>query len=80
MISTRRPAPMLGLIALLTAVTLLAAPAALAGGKQFPTFFTKFKYTLKDGDAEFKGAIDSSKGGCVGDRKVVLYRPKVKLS
>jgi hypothetical protein len=74
MISVRRPAPSLALIALLGAIALLAAPSALAGGKQFPTIFTKFKYEVKNGEAEFKGAVDSSKGGCVGDRKVVLYR------
>ncbi len=69
--SARRPA---SLAALVAAVALIAAPTALAGGKQYATFFTKFKYELKDGDATFKGTIDSSKGGCVGDRKVVLYR------
>ena len=69
--SARRPATLAALVA---AVALIAAPGAVAGGKQFPTFFTKFKYELKDGKATFKGKIDSSKGGCVGDRKVVLYR------
>ena len=62
---------------LLIAIASLAAPGtALAGGKQFATIFTKFKYELKNGKSEFKGAIDSSKGNCVPDRKVVLYRKK----
>ena len=69
--SARRPAT---LAALAATVALIAAPSALAGGKQFPTFFTKFKYELKNGEATFTGQIDSSKSGCVGDRKVVLYR------
>lgn len=49
---------------------------ASAGTAQYPTVFTEFKYKVKDGTAEFKGQIDSSKGGCVGDRKVRLYRKK----
>ena len=62
---------------LMIAIASLAAPgSALAGGKQFATIFTKFKYELKNGKSEFKGAIDSSKGNCLPDRKVVLYRKK----
>ncbi len=61
---------MLGMAAIVLPAT------ALAGGKQYATFFTAFKYKLDDGKAEFKGTIDSSKGNCVPDRKVVLYRKK----
>ena len=64
------------------AVTIVACLAgigpasALAGGNQYPTFFTAFKYKLKNGEAKFKGQIDSTKGNCVGDRKVGLYKKK----
>ena len=68
--TTRILAVMLG-----TAAIVLPAPA-FAGGNQYATFFTAFKYKLKDGESEFKGSIDSSKGNCVPDRKVVLYRKK----
>jgi hypothetical protein len=50
--------------------------AASAGTTQYSTVFTKFKYKLENGKAEFKGQIGSSKGGCVPDRKVRLYRQK----
>jgi hypothetical protein len=56
------------------AVSAVVAVPAFAGGAQYPTVFTKFKYKLDGGVATFKGEIDSSKGGCVGDRKVKLYR------
>ncbi len=70
-----------GRLAQTIAVILVAAAAigpvvAAAAGKQYSTLFTAFKYKLKDGKAEFKGSIDSSKGNCVPDRKVVLYRKK----
>jgi hypothetical protein len=65
------------IVALTLAMAAVIGPGiAIAGGKQYATFFTAFKYKLKDGKAEFKGAIDSSKGNCVPDRKVVLYRKK----
>ena len=55
----------------------LAVPAgAHAAGNDYATFFTAFKYKLKNGEAKFKGQIDSAKGNCVKDRKVVLYRKK----
>jgi len=62
-------------LAVVAAAVAVPGPAT-AANTQYPTFFTKFKYELKDGEATFKGKIDSSKGGCVGDRKVVLYRKK----
>ena len=62
---------------LIAVVTLVLAPAgAFAGGHSYPTLFTAFKYKLKDGKSEFKGQIDSTKGNCVSDRKVVLFRKK----
>jgi hypothetical protein len=61
------------LFAALAAVGLLAAAPALGAG-QYPTVFTKFKYKVSGGDAEFIGKIDSSKGACVSDRKVKLFR------
>ena len=60
---------------LLIGATLVPA-MALAGGNTYPTAYTKFKYQLKNGEASFKGQIDSTKGNCVKDRKVVLYRKK----
>ena len=60
---------------ILVAAGLLPA-AALAGGNSYPTAYTKFKYELKNGEASFKGQIDSTKGNCIKDRKVVLYRKK----
>jgi hypothetical protein len=54
---------------------LALVPGVAAGGAtQYPTLFTKFKYKLENGKAEFTGKIDSNKGGCVPDRKVKLYR------
>ena len=50
--------------------------AALAGGNEYPTVFTAFKYKVEGDESEFKGQIGSTKGNCVGDRKVVLYRKK----
>jgi hypothetical protein len=58
------------------AVVALGPGTAAAGGEQYPTVFTKFKYKLSGGEAQFKGQIDSSKGGCVPDRKVKLFRKK----
>jgi hypothetical protein len=58
------------------AILALVPGIAAAGATQYPTLFTKFKYAVEDGKAEFKGKIDSSKGGCVPDRKVRLYRKK----
>jgi hypothetical protein len=46
------------------------------GGKSYPTTFTKFKYEVSNGKAKFEGKIDSSKGNCVPDRKVKLFRKK----
>ena len=64
-------------VAALAFVAAVAVPTgALAGGKQYPTFYTKFKYVLKNGDSKFKGQIDSTKGNCIKDRKVVLYLKK----
>ena len=59
---------------LVVAISLVATGSALAGGTQYPTVFTKFKYKLADGEATFKGQIDSPKGGWVKDRPVKLYR------
>jgi len=65
------------LVAGALALALVALPAgALAGGNQYPTFYTAFKYKLKNGDSSFKGTIDSPKGNCVKDRKVILYLKK----
>lgn len=68
----------IALISAFAAATLvtIGAGMAFAGGNQYPTFFTAFKYKLADGKAEFKGTIDSTKGGCVSGRKVVLYRER----
>lgn len=63
-------------IALLASMAIALPASALAGGKQYATFFTAFKYKLKNGESKFKGQIDSTKGNCVKDRKVVLYRKK----
>jgi hypothetical protein len=60
-------------LVLATAIAALAAAPAL-GDTQYPTVFTKFKYVLSGGEAEFKGAISSSKGACESDRKVKLFR------
>lgn len=69
--------PTLRLAALaVSAIVALGPATASAGTTEYPTVFTKFKYTLKDGEAKFKGQIDSAKGGCVPDRKVRLYRQK----
>jgi hypothetical protein len=62
--------------ALALTVAAVSPAAALAGGKSYPTFFTAFKYKLDNGKATFKGQIDSNKGNCIGDRKVVLYKKK----
>jgi hypothetical protein len=59
-----------------SAFVALGPGTASAGTTEYATVFTKFKYKLKNGAAEFKGQIDSSKGGCVPDRKVKLYRRK----
>jgi len=63
-----------GALAAVACVAAIGPASALAGGNQYPTFFTAFKYKLKNGESQFKGQIDSTKGNCVGDRKVVLYR------
>lgn len=67
-----------GLVAALAAaaVLVLVAGTASASVTQYPTVFTKFKYKLDNGKAEFKGQIGSQKGGCVPDRKVKLFRQK----
>lgn len=65
-----------GAVAAVACVAVIGPASALAGGNQYPTFFTAFKYKLKNGESKFKGQIDSTKGNCVGDRKVVLYRKK----
>ena len=65
-----------GALAAVACVAAIGPASALAGGNQYPTFFTAFKYKLKNGESQFKGQIDSTKGNCVGDRKVVLYRKK----
>ncbi len=70
---TRRAAPVVVAVACLAAI---GPASALAGGNQYPTFFTAFKYKLKNGESKFKGQIDSTKGNCVVYRKVVLYRKK----
>ena len=58
------------------ATVVLAACPAFAGGTEYPTAFTKFKYKLENGKATFKGQIDSPKGACAQGRKVELYRQK----
>ena len=58
------------------AILALGASAAFAATTQYPTVFTKFKYKLDGGKAEFKGLIGSQKGGCLSDRKVKLFRQK----
>jgi hypothetical protein len=68
-----KPAHWLGTIAVIVTAA-LATGTAFAGGAQYPTVFTKFKYKLESGTATFKGEIASGKGGCIKDRKVVLYR------
>jgi hypothetical protein len=60
----------------LASVAILVPASAIAGGNDYATFFTAFKYKLKNGESKFKGQIDSGKGNCVKDRKVVLYRKK----
>ena len=65
-----------GALAAVVCVAAIGPASALAGGNQYPTFFTAFKYKLENGESQFKGQIDSTKGNCVGDRKVVLYRKK----
>jgi hypothetical protein len=60
--------------AMLAAV--LAPAGALAGGTSYPTSFTKFKYEISNGEASFKGKIDSPKSNCIPDRKVKLIRKK----
>jgi hypothetical protein len=59
-------------IALACAVT--AGPAAGSGPTDYPTFFVEFEFS----EGKFAGKIDSSKGKCVNDRKIVLYRKKNK--
>ena len=71
---SQKIATVAGIVAIAVAVAIPSG--ALAGGKQYPTFYTKFKYVLKNGDSKFKGQIDSTKGGCIKDRKVVLYLKK----
>ena len=72
---TPRPIPLRATLAAL-AVGALAAPAALAGlqQEQFPTQFTKYEYKVSNGEATFKGKIDSADSGCVKGRKVKLIR------
>jgi hypothetical protein len=50
----------------------LGMGTATAGQTDYPTFFTKFKFS----QGQFAGEIDSSKGKCVQNRKIVLYRKK----
>lgn len=58
-------------------VLALAPAGASAGQEIYPTFFTKFRFEASSGESEkFEGKIDSSKGSCVKDRKIVLYRKK----
>jgi hypothetical protein len=70
-----RPAHLLAAFAV-SAIVALGSGPAFAGGAQYPTVFTKFKYKLENGTATFKGDITSGKGGCIKDRKVILYRQK----
>jgi hypothetical protein len=60
-------------VAVATATMLLSIAAVADAGTnpQYPTVFTKFKYK---GGESFSGKIDSTKGGCVGGRKVILFR------
>jgi hypothetical protein len=59
-----------------SAIVIVGTGSAFAGGTEYPTVFTKFKYKLDNGAATFKGEINSPKGGCVQGRKVKLYRQK----
>jgi hypothetical protein len=58
-------------LAALAALAAASGPAAAGTGKA-PTFFTQFNL---DG-ASFKGKIDSSKGKCFKDRKIILVRKR----
>jgi hypothetical protein len=71
--TTSRPHRLAVLVASIAALGLLAVAPALGAG-QYPTAFTKFKYELSGGEAEFIGKIASSKGACVDGRKVKLFR------
>ena len=71
-----KPARWLAALAVSTILALGPGTASAGTTQSYPTVFTQFKYKLKDGKATFKGQIDSSKGGCVPDRKVRLYRQK----
>lgn len=62
-------------VAVLSCLAIVPA-MALAGGNSYPTVFTAFKYKLDEGESFFKGEIDSPKGNCEKERKVVLYRKK----
>ena len=57
-------------LAALCALTAGAGTAAAAGQTDYATFFVEFG--LSQGD--FAGKIDSVKGKCVKERKIVLYR------
>jgi hypothetical protein len=63
-------------VSVLVSLALLVPALAQAGGNSYPTLFTAFKYKLSDGESFFKGQIDSTKGNCIKERKVVLYRKK----
>ena len=64
------------LIAALAALALLAtaATAALAATTKYPTVYTAFKLKTSSSGGKFKGQIDSTKGKCVNERQVKLFR------
>jgi len=58
--------------AALCALLIAAGPAGAGSTTDYPTFFVKFRFS----SGQFSGKIDSSKGKCVKDRKIVLLRKK----
>jgi hypothetical protein len=59
-------------LAALCALALASGTAGAGGTTDYPTFFVKFKFA----QGKFTGEIDSSKGKCVQNRKIVLVRKK----
>ena len=59
---------------MLCALALGAGTAAGAGPSDYPTFVVEFERSQNS----FAGKIDSRKGRCEKDRKVILYRKRDK--
>ena len=53
------------------ACALAVAPAS-AGTSEYATFFVQFKFAK----GAFVGKVDSSKGKCLNQRKIILFRKK----